>query len=243
MHTPVPGFAHWLQEQGQALLDEAIKIAQESTEVGGPAQVNREIVVSPPVPALVDLSKGADMVVVGRHGRSALAGHLLGSMSSGLIHHSHCPVAVIRDEGPLVPHPEQAPVLVGIDGSPTSELATAIAFDEASRRGVELVAVHAWSDIGVGDFPGVEWSIMEAAAEETLAQRLAGWQERYPAIKVRRIVVCDESARHVVKQSESAQLVVVGSHGRGGFVGMLLGSVSSAVVQASRVPVIVARRS
>ena len=74
-------------------------------------------------------------------------------MSTGLLHHAHCPVAVIRDEDPLMPHPARAPVLVGIDGSPASELATAIAFDEASRRHVDLIALHAWSDAGVFDFP------------------------------------------------------------------------------------------
>ena len=167
---------------------------------------------------------------------------LLGSVSSGLVHHAHCPVAVIHDENPLMPHPSQAPVLVGIDGSPASESATAIAFDEASRRGVELVALHAWSDTEVFEFPGLDRSAIKSAAEEPLAERLAGWQERYPDVKVHRIVVCDRPAHQLVEQSESAQLVVVGSHGRGGFAGMLLGSVSTAVVHSARIPVIVARR-
>jgi nucleotide-binding universal stress UspA family protein len=70
-----------------------------------------------------------------RYAGLALARVLLGSVSSGVVQHAYCPVAVIHDEDPLMPHPAQAPVLVGIDGSPTSDLATAIAFDEASRRG------------------------------------------------------------------------------------------------------------
>jgi len=194
------------------------------------------------VPILGELSKDAEMVVVGCRGRGALARTLLGSVSTGLVHYAHCPVAVIHNEDPLTPHPSQAPVLVGIDGSPASEAATAIAFDEASWRGVELVAVHAWSDTAMFEFRVPDWSRVRSEAEELLAERLAGWQERYPDVDVVRVVECDQPARQLLEQSKSAQLLVVGSHGRGGFTGMLLGSVSTAVVHAARTPVIVARQ-
>ena len=72
--------------------------------------------------------------MVGRRGRSSLAGVLLGSVSIAMIHRARCPVAVIHDESPSETASMDAPVVVGVDGSPASELATAIAFDEASRR-------------------------------------------------------------------------------------------------------------
>ena len=93
----------------------------------------------------------------------------------------------------------------------------------------------------MSEFPGVEWPPTQNAADEALAPQLAGWQERYPGVAVRRVVVCEEPARQLVELSDSAQLLVVGSHGRGGFAGMLLGSVSAAVMQSARIPVIVAR--
>ncbi|WP_046302128.1 universal stress protein, partial [Mycobacterium sp. UM_Kg27] len=122
-----------------------------------------------------------------------------------------------------------------------SEAATALAFEEASLRGVELVAVYAWHDTGLLDFPGIDTAAMASEGELALAERLAGWRERYPDVTVRRVVVDDRPADQLVEQSQEAQLLVVGSHGRGGFTGMLLGSVSQAVVQSAHAPVAVVR--
>ena len=241
--TPLPpGFGKWQQQKGRDCLAEAASVVGEATRDIGPVEVRSEMYYSATVPTLIDLSKGAELIVVGSRGHSAF-GSLLGSVTAGVVQHARCPVAVIHDEDTLMPHPAQAPVLVGIDGSPASELATAIAFDEASRRHVDLIALHAWTEAGVLDFPGMDWSTIKSSEEEVLAERLAGWQERYPDVKVHRLIVCGHPARQLIEQSEEAQLVVVGSRGLGGFAGMLLGSVSSAVVQSARMPVIVARPS
>ncbi|UQX10354.1 universal stress protein [Candidatus Mycobacterium methanotrophicum] len=228
--------------EGEEIISDAVKLAKESVHNGSLPQLHVEVYFSAPGPALFDLSTHAQMMVVGCRGRSKVGRVLLGSVSTGLIHHARCPVAVIHDEIPLAPHASQLPVVVGIDGSPASELATAIAFDEASWRGVELIALHGWSDAHVSDIPSIEWSAQQAVGEEALAERLAGWRERYPDVAVRRRIVLDAPARHLLEEAESSQLLVVGSHGRGGYSGMLLGSVSTAVVQAARVPVIVARQ-
>lgn len=230
-----------LDESGRKIIADAIGIVERVSRDGALPQVKSELFYSVPVSTLVNLSKEAQIVVVGCRGQHALHRLLLGSVSTGLVHHAYCPVAVIHDEAPSPPDRSKAPVVVGIDGSPASELATEIAFDEASRRGVDLVALHAWSDADVSGVPSMEWSAQQAIPQETLAERLAGWRQRYPDVAVHPRIVWDKPARHLLDESESAQLVVVGSHGRGGFTGMLLGSVSTAVVQAARVPVIVAR--
>lgn len=237
-----PGLARWQQDHGRRLLDDAVKTVEQASQSGGPAGVHTELLPSGAVPTLVDLSKDAELVVAGARGSRKWPGRPLGSVSSGLLRHAHCPVAIVHQEDPGLPHSARAPVLAGIDGSPASELATAIAFDEASRRGVELIALHAWSDVDVSEWPGIDWPATQPMAEQVLAERLAGWQERYPDVPVRRVVLCDQPARQLVERSGQAQLVVVGSRGRGGFAGMLVGSVGETVAQLAQIPVIVARR-
>jgi nucleotide-binding universal stress UspA family protein len=241
---PLPvGVALWQEDDGRRVLEEAVKIAEDATTMRGKVKISCQVKCAPPVPTLVEMSAEAVMVVVGSNGRGAAARLFLGSVSSGVVRSARCPVAVIHDEDPVMPHPHRAPVLVGIDGSPASELATAVAFDEASRRGVELTALHTWNDVVALELPKVDWAAVKAEAERSLAERLAGWQERNPDVTVHQLIVRDRPDRQLIEQSESAQLVVVGSHGRGGLTGALLGSVSNAIVHAVRTPVIVARSS
>ena len=226
------------ENEARRVIADAIKVVEDS----GRPEINSELFFGGPVPTLVDLSKDARLVVVGCRGRTGQHRRLLGSVSTGLIHHAHCPVAVVHDEVPSSLQSAKLPVLVGIDGSRASELATAIAFDEASWRGVDLVALHVWGDADMATVFGIDSSAVQSAADKTLAESLAGWHERYPEVTVHRVVEFEHPARHLLDQADRAQLVVVGSHGRGGFAGMLLGSVSTAVAQAARVPVIVARQ-
>lgn len=189
--------------------------------------------------ALVTASRDAYMTVSGCRGLGVLGRAFLGSVSSGLLHHGRGPIAIVRtDDAPAID--TTAPVLVGVDGSPASEDATALAFDEASRRGVPLIAMHAWSD---ASFPsiGSDWERYEEGGHRILAERLAGWQERYPDVQVQRRIVSDDPAARLVEASKEAQLVVVGSRGRGGFSSLVLGSVASKVAQAATAPVIVVR--
>jgi nucleotide-binding universal stress UspA family protein len=241
----VPGLRRGQRERAHRLLEEAANVAKDTCPLGS-AQINSAILSAWPVAALCELSDDADMIVAGCLGAGTLRGRHLGSVSSGLAHYAHCPVAVIHGGAPSAVNSSQAPVLVGIDGSPGSELAAEVAFEEASRRGVDLVAMHAWSDVSVFDSVidnrGPSWAELSSIENEVLAERLAGWSERYPDVAVHRVVKRGNPTHQLIDQAERAQLVVVGSHGRGGFVGMLLGSVSAAVVLLAGVPVIVARQ-
>lgn len=227
-----------LEDEGKKAIMHATKVAEEAMPADRKISVARKLVYSAPVPALLKLSDAAEMIVMGSSGHGLLARGLLGSVSSTVVRHANCPVAVLRNEEPP---PRNAPVLLGTDGSPASELATEIAFDEASRRGVDLVAIHAWSDAAVVEIFEIDWPAVEGEARRSLAESLAGWQERYPDVTVHRLIAQDRPARHLIDKSESAQLVVVGSHGRGGLSRMLLGSVSNAVLHSVRIPIIVAR--
>jgi nucleotide-binding universal stress UspA family protein len=237
LYADMPG---WQEENGQHVVDQARKTLSANLGDSNPPEIHTEMVYSSVVPALIDASKDAWMVVAGSQGLGAVGRLLLGSVTTKLLQHAHCPVGVIHaDED--VSADSNAPVLVGIDGSPASESAIALAFDEASHRRVELVALHAWSDVGVFPMLGMDWRDSETKGQEILAERLAGWQEQYPDVSVKRLIFCDKPSRWLVQESERAQLVVLGSHGRGGFAGMLLGSVSSHVAHLATVPVIVVR--
>jgi nucleotide-binding universal stress UspA family protein len=204
------------------------------------------LVAEDPVAALITESRTASMVVVGSRGLGGFAGLLLGSVGVALAAHAHCPVAVIRTATPTGPVPTTGPVVVGIDGTDNSLAATELAFDEAADRKAPLVAVHTWSDLPLEPpfGPGPSWpetTEVEIHERRVLAERLSPWTTKHPEVPVRRVVTRDKPAASLLAQAKVAQLLVVGSHGRGGFTGMLLGSTSQALLHHAPCPIIVVR--
>jgi nucleotide-binding universal stress UspA family protein len=201
----------------------------------------RQVAGGPGV-TLIEESRRAELVVVGSRGVGGFAGLLLGSVSNQVAQHAHCPVLVVRPaEQPI---PVRGPVLVGVDGSESAGYAVRLAADEAVRRDADLVLVH----VRVPERGAVA---PEAAAESTAAAQsesaelLAGAAARirtdHPVLSVVERPMRGESPeRALIEASGEAALVVVGSRGRGGFAGLLLGSVSQALVQHAHCPVLVA---
>ena len=202
-----PEFWKSRDRRAEELVREALGWVADAISESPRIEVRHQVLPAAVVPTLVDMSKDADLVVVGCRGLGGVQNLLLGSVSSALVHHARCPVAVIHDEDPLMPDFANAPVAVGIDGSPASELAVAIAFEEASRRGVDLVAVHVWSD-HTDDFVDGYWA--------NLGDWAAGRVERAP-----RRVDGAVSGRHRAPGGEegSAGAGIAGTVGEGAAAG------------------------
>ncbi|GAA0527602.1 universal stress protein [Saccharopolyspora subtropica] len=204
-------------------------------------EVISEVRRGAPHGVLVDESERARRVVVGIRGAGERTGLPVGSTAEAVAVHARCPVVVVRGR----PADPAAPVLVGVDGSRVGEPAVTAAFEEASVRGVALVAVHVWIDVGPEPWQAVdedaERAEIDQAARAVLAERLAGWQERHPDVEVHRVVERDRPVRSLVRHAADAQLVVVGSRGRGGMTGLLLGSTSRALLHMAPCPVLIAR--
>ena len=167
-------------------------------------------------------------------------GLLVGSVAVALAAHASCPVVVVRWAEGEPSDLASLPVLVGVDRSPTSEAAIEFAFEAAVARRVSLVAVHSWSDMML-DPEMADWDAIESEERTLLAARLAGWAEKYPDVPVERVVTQDRPAHSLLARAARAQLVVVGSRGRGEFAGWVLRSVSHAVLHRSPCPVAVVR--
>ena len=197
-----------------------------------------------PAPVLLDEGRRAQMVVLGSRGRSDLVGLMTGSTSLQVAMHASCPVVVVRAGVPEQSDGRSAGrVVVGVDGSEISEAAIAFAFDEAAAMGVGLTALHAWEwpDKPADAAHAGLWSAAQEAEEAVLAERLAGWSEKYPDVDVTRVTRRADPAWALVHESAGAALTVVGSRGSGGFRGLLLGSVSHAALQYADSPVAVVR--
>lgn len=191
-----------------------------------------------PAGVLYDESARSSLLVLGSRGRGGFRGLLLGSTTVTLAAAAHCPVVVVRAQ----PAPN-GPVVVGVDGSPDSESALGFAFEAAARQCAPLLAVRAWAD--ETNHPVLAMLLDETATDrleqEALDQALEAWRQKFPGVDVRTRVVHGPAAGVLVDETSDARLAVVGSRGRGGLAGLVLGSVSQALLHHAHCPVAVVR--
>ncbi|MFI5960058.1 universal stress protein [Cryptosporangium sp. NPDC051539] len=196
----------------------------------------------PPAKALLHASSFSGLVIVGCRGLNPAASLVLGSVSTVVTAHAECPVVVVRSD--RQPGPD-APVVAGLTGTERDAATLDAAFAEADLAGAPLTVAHAWTDatlVGVfGASVVPSWIEARAEADALVRRQLAGWREKYPAATVRTLVQRDGPAAMLQALAPEAGLVVVGSRGRGGFAGMLLGSVARRMVQHASAPVLVVR--
>ena len=235
-----PNMLTELREDGKALL---LDTASELRRAEPTAQISIQQTFGDASTVLRHASVDALLTVVGAHGNSRFAAVALGSVAAEIASTNPVPVAVIRPGDT----PSSGPVVLGVDGSATGEAAIAFAFEAAAERGAELLAVHSWAEPGMtGPLPSetavvVDIDRVKNAEKRLMAGRLAHWIEKYPSVTVRQLLVHGSPAETLLSHARSAQLIVVGNRGRGGIVGMLLGSTSLTLITHSPVPVVVAR--
>lgn len=202
-----------------------------------------DVVVDIGIPSalLLAASDTAELLVLGSRGRGGFTSLLLGSVGSQVASHANCPVIVMRND----PRAGASEIIVGLDGSPHSMAALDFAFDEASRHGYSLVAVHAW------DVPSFDLIITgdgsiplpgENLADEEVrlsAEILAGYTEQYPDVKVAERLVRAQAIRALLDSASNAAMIVLGTRGRNAAMGALLGSTSNGVLHKAKIPVVI----
>ncbi|WP_166845163.1 universal stress protein [Isoptericola sp. BMS4] len=219
------------------------------------------VVPGPAADALlrVTAETGAEMLVLGRRRRGRLGRRVLGSVSTTVVEHARVPVTVVRhgdphdpDDGTVVadeatrsaPRPRR--VVVGVDTSPPSVAALRHGAEVAARKDAELSAVFAWQITTLAPLPG-SWGWApplddyERFASDMLdaAVREAGVD--LPPERVVRSVVHAPAAKALVEAAGTADRLVVGHRGLGGFDRLMLGSVSRQVLDFAPCPVTVVR--
>lgn len=222
------------------LRDAADAVATAATEhakkVAPELECTGEVVPGPAAPTLIRESDGAELLVVGSRGLGGFTGLLVGSVGVTVAAHAASPVVVVRPRT-SGQGAGAGRVVVGVDGSETAAHAVRFAFDQATRRRVGLAAVYG----GEGDVPAADPDAAHEAGARLLADALAECRERYPDVDVAEHVMPGPPAQALVNAGEGALLVVVGSRGRGGFRGLLLGSVSQALLHHAPGPVAIVR--
>lgn len=200
-----------------------------------------------PRQALVAGSRHSALTVVGTRGRGQLPEVLVGSVALYVAAHAHSPVAVVPPSADVTTG-AVGPILVGVDGRPNSVAAIAYAFEEADIQKTTLTAALVFDDLDYRGFAkggNLIGRLEDDEEHAVLAEQLSGWREKYPDTLVRPFVLRGRPAEGLLGYAKNGppvdrpRLIVVGTRGRGGLAGLLLGSTSQRLITHAEVPVIV----
>jgi nucleotide-binding universal stress UspA family protein len=215
------------QRNGERVISSGLRRAR---DLMGTGEVRPLLVQGSAAAALCERSHDADIVVVGSRGLGGLVGLPLGSVSSQVAAHASGRVVVVR--GHWRPAAGFVPglIAVGADGSPASRAALDFAFEEAVLREASVLAVCA-----LADAPGILGDAIER--QEQFEHTMGRWEKEHPEVPVLRRVALGGARDALLTAARDAQMLVVGSRGRGGLRGMMLGSVSLAALCHASCPV------
>lgn len=206
------------------------------------AEVRARAVCELPARALLDAATEADLLVVGARGLGGFRGLMLGSVSQRCLNDATVPVAIVR----AVEHrnaQRTERIVVGVDGSETSQRALRWALAEGRGRKASVEVVHAWQIPYAGHYPHmtnmIDLSTYEEASRKVLDDALAAEGADDHAVPIKRTSIQGGAAATIVDLAEDADLVVLGSRGLGAVKKMLLGSVTMQVTHHSQCPVVV----
>jgi nucleotide-binding universal stress UspA family protein len=227
--------------RGAEMLEHAV--ASLALPEPAPTEVRPVLVQEYPSKALLHAAEGAALLVVGSRGRGGFSGLLLGSVSHNCVQRARCPVVVIP---PGWSEEKHGRIVVGVDGSDASYGALHWAIATAAARNVDLQVVNAYDYLQVvipmGIAPGIDRELLEKASRSLLEEMVGpavGATARPRSVQL--IPVHTGPARALLDAAIGADLLVVGSRGRGGVRGLLLGSVSQQCVHHAPCPVVVVR--
>lgn len=224
------------REYCEHILDQADSVVRETDSAD--IEVRTRLVEGGARSALLSASDRASLLVVGAPSSGRLASGLLGSVTSAVATHARCPVVVIREH---VSRPRVGLVTVGVDGSPLSLKALEIAADEAASREATLDIVYAWDARGL-DSSDERYAQARQAVQSRLDDIVASLiSTTIAAPRVTSRLVEDSPESALGKASGDCDLLVVGSRGRGGFTGMLLGSTSQSLLYSAQCPLMIVR--
>ncbi|MBT0566442.1 universal stress protein [Williamsia sp. CHRR-6] len=238
-----PEYFASMREAAEHRLERCAAVARE-VMVGGSADrtptVTKRMVRGPVRSGLIEQSRDAQLMVMGSRHPGRLA--RISSLTTVMASHAHCPVAFVDTEATATG--TARPVVVGVDSSPISIQALDVAFAEADRRGVGLTAIHAWEVPSIDTdpmFPVIDLIGHRQAEQAVLAECMAGYRQDYPDLSVTTVIEEGHAVDVLAAASHGASLLVVGSRGRGGFTGMLLGSTSAELLGMARCPLMIVR--